>query len=243
MQEAIDALSATKDALKSLEEERIEDALDALATTIGRLELIVAREPSLMLAPTDVAVVERDVLGSREAIRDAIRRAEDALDEGRIQDARRILRGLGSEIVLSVTNLPLATYPDAIKRIAPLIDEGEIAEAKAGLQAALNTLVVTEHVLPLPVLRAEALLDRAEELAEQEDRSDEDNDTLTNSLSAVRNQLEMAELLGYGDSGDFEELYAQIDRIKERTEGGRSGEGLFDNIKNSMSKLWGSIAG
>ena len=242
LQEAIDALSGTKDALKALEEERIDDALDALAMTTGRLELIVAREPALMLAPTDVTVVERDILGSQEAIRRAIQRAEDALDNGRVQEARRILDGLGSEIVLSVTSLPLATYPDAIKAIAPLIDEGKIAEAKAGLQAALNTLIVTDHVLPLPVLRAEALLDRAEELTEQEARSDEDNETLKNSLSAARNQLEMAELLGYGEMADYEEIYAQIDRIEEQIEDGRSGSGFFENIRQSMSSFWKSTA-
>lgn len=242
LQEAIDALSGTKDALKALEEERIDDALDALATTTGRLELIIARDPELMLAPTDVAVVERDILGSQDAIRRAIQRAEEAIEDGQVQEARRILDGLGSEIVLSVTSLPLATYPDAIKAIAPLIDDGKIEEAKQGLQAALNTLVVTDHVLPLPVLRAGALLDRAEELAEQEDRSDEENEELANSLSAARNQLEMAELLGYGETTDYEELYAQIDRIEERTEGGRSGTGFFTNIRRSMSDLWDSIA-
>lgn len=242
LQEAIDALTGTKDALKALEEERIDDALDALAMTTGRLELIVAREPELMLAPTDVAVIERDILGSKEAVRRAIQRAEDALDEGQVQEARRILDGLGSEIVLSVTSLPLATYPDAIRAIAPLIDKGMIEEAKTGLQAALNTLVVTDHVLPLPVLRTDALLARAEELAAQEDRSDEDNEKLANSLSAARNQLEMAELLGYGETDDYEGLYAQIDRIEQQTEGGRSGTGFFKNIKHSMSNLWSSIA-
>ncbi len=243
LQEAIDALAGTRDALKALEENRTDDALDALAMTTGRLELIMARDPELRFAPTDVAVIERDVLGSRDAIRRAIQRAEDALDDGHVQDARRILRGLGSEIVLSVTSLPLATYPDAIKAIAPLIDDGQIDEAKAGLQSALNTLVVTDHVLPLPVLRADALLKRAEELAEKEDRSDEDNESLSNSLAAARNQLEMAELLGYGETAaDYEALYAQIDRIEERTAGGRSGSGFFTNIKRTMSNLWDSIA-
>lgn len=73
-----------------------------------------------------------------------------------VQRARSLLEGLGSEIVFTVTNLPLATYPDAIKAIVPMIDEGRIKEAKVALGLALNTLVLTNHVVPLPILRLDA---------------------------------------------------------------------------------------
>ncbi len=241
IQEAVEAIAHTKNALTALEEERIDDALEALALTTGKLELIVAREPELALAPTDVAIITRDLYATPAAIQMAIDRAEDALANGKVQEARHILDGLGSELVFSVTNLPLATYPDAIKAITPLIDDGKIEEAKQSLHAVLNTLVVTDHIVPLPVLRSEALLERAEELAEKSDRTDTENGELSNKLAAVRNQLEMAELLGYGDDEDFERLYAQLDDIEEKTDDGKSGEGFFDRLKSSMSELWGSI--
>ena len=241
MQEAVDALAQSKDALKALEEERIDDALEALAVTTGKLELIVAREPSLALAPTDVSIVTHDVYATKEAIKAAIDRAEEAIDDGKVQEARHILGGMGSEIVITVSNLPLATYPDAIKEITPLIDAGKIEEAKSGLQAALNTLVLTDHIVPLPLLRSEALLERAEELAETSERADAENEALANHLAAVRNQLEMAQLLGYGDKDDYKTLYSQLKDIEKKTEDGQSGEGFFDKIKISMSKLWGSI--
>lgn len=241
IQEAVETIAHTKNALTALEEERIDDALEALALTTGKLELIVAREPELALAPTDVAIITRDLYATPAAIQMAIDRAEDALANGKVQEARHILDGLGSELVFSVTNLPLATYPDAIKAITPLIDDGKIEEAKQSLHAVLNTLVVTDHIVPLPVLRSEALLERAEELAEKSDRTNAENGELSNKLAAVRNQLEMAELLGYGDDEDFERLYAQLDDIEEKTEDGKSGEGFFDRLKSSMSELWGSI--
>lgn len=50
LQEAIDALARTKDALSALEEERRDDALEALAIVTGKLKLIVARDPTLALA-------------------------------------------------------------------------------------------------------------------------------------------------------------------------------------------------
>lgn len=242
LQEAVEALAQTKDALAALEEERIDDALEALALTTGKLELIVAREPSLALAPTDMTITTHDLYGSTKAIRAAINRAEDAISKGNVQEARQILDGLGSEVVITVVNLPLATYPDAIKAITPLIDDGKIEEAKRGIQTALNTLVLTDHVVPLPILRSEALLERAEELAENDARSEEENEELNNNLVAARNQLEMAQLLGYGEKKDYKPLYTQLDEIGRKIEDGQSGEGIFDKMKASMSNLWESIS-
>ena len=241
MQEAVDALAKTKDALTALEEGRTSDALEALALTTGKLELIVAREPELALAPTDVAIIRHDLYATTVAIEAAIDRARSALKEGEIQEARRLLSGLGSEMVISVTNLPLATYPDAIKAITPLIDDGKIEEAKRSLQAALNTVVVTDQIVPLPLLRSEALLKRAEEQAEKADRSEAENEELNDTLAAISNQLAMAKLLGYGDQGDYKSLHAQLNEIQKKTKDGKSGKGLFDKMKAGMSELWKSI--
>lgn len=237
LQEAVDALAQTNEALTALEDGRTEDALEALALTTGKLELIVARKPDLALAPTGVTVTRHDIYGSPEAIENAIERASDALDEGRVQTARRILDGLASEYVMTVTNLPLSSYPDAIKAITPLIDAGKIEEAKSGLRAALGTVVLVDHVIPLPVLRTGALLERAEELAENPERTEEENTELENHLAAVRTQLEMAELLGYGEDSDFEPLHAQLDEIVARTKDGKSGEGFFDRFRAYFSSL------
>jgi hypothetical protein len=217
--------------------------LEALAVTTGKLELIVAREPELALAATDVTVARHDLYGTTEAIEEAIDRAEKALNNGEVQAARRLLNGLGSELVISITNLPLATYPAAIKAITPLIDDGKIAEAKRSLHAALNTLVVTNHVVPLPVLRSEAFLERAEELAEKKDRTEAEQEELDDKLAAVRDQLEMAELLGYGDRDVYAPLYTHLDNIARKTEDGKSGKGFFDKMKDSMVNLWSSIVG
>jgi len=73
------------------------------------------------------------------------------LKKGRVQDARALVSGLASEIIIEVVNIPLATYPDAIKAVVPLIEAGKVKEAKAALVAALNTLVITRHIIPLPM--------------------------------------------------------------------------------------------
>jgi soluble cytochrome b562 len=146
---------------------------------------------------------------------------------------------MASEMVIESINIPLATYPDAIKDIVPLIDKGKIKEAKAALQTALNTLVVVEEaVIPLPVMRAKAMLKEAEALAENKDRKGEDNKKLTDYLDDAQTQLKIAEILGYGDNKGFEPMYEQLDSIKEKTKDGKSGTGFFDKISEQVSKIF-----
>jgi flagellar motility protein MotE (MotC chaperone) len=75
--EALTAIEETKQALKFLEEKKSGDALKALATVTGKLELIVAREPKLALAPVDVTVSTQDLLSSLDTTKAAIKASRD----------------------------------------------------------------------------------------------------------------------------------------------------------------------
>ena len=233
------AIDETKKALQALANKNTGEALAALERATGKLELILARDPALSLAPVDVDIVTYDLLANPDTVKAIIHEAKNYLEDGEIQKARPLVANLASEIVISSTNIPLATYPAAIKAITPLIDEGRLDEARVGLQAALNTLVVTtDEVIPLPVLRAQQLLKNAEALAENEDRSLKDSETLANMLMAARTQLHMAELLGYGSKKSFKPMYEQLDMIEDKTAGGKGGKGWFDKIKQQVSELF-----
>ena len=138
---------------------------------------------------------------------------------------------LASEHVISVTNIPLATYPLALKQAAALIHAGRTGEAVATLETALGTLVIERTIIPLPLLRAEALLDEARPLAEKPQRSAAENDRLRRLLAAARRQIELARALGYATSKDTDALFDELTTIERRTEGQGSGAGLFDRIK------------
>ena len=235
--EAEAAISQTQQALKALDDKKSDDAIKALADATGKLELIVSRDPALALAPVSTTVVSYDLFASQDAIRAAIGEAKRELADGQIQKVRALVEALGSEIQIRTTNIPLATYPAAIKAITPLIDDGRIDEAKARLQEALGTLVITTEVIPLPTLRAESLLNDAQVLAAKKDRTKEENDTLANKLEAVREQLQMAELLGYGKKRDYQPMYEQLDGIEKASAGGKSGTDWFDKIKKQLSDL------
>jgi hypothetical protein len=93
---------------------------------------------------------------------------------------------------------------------------------------------VTEHVIPIPILRAEMILKDAEPLAEKQDRTADERKDLTDLLENARYQIELAKALGYGEETDYERFFEQIDEIEEKTEGDKSGKGLFDKMKASF---------
>jgi hypothetical protein len=234
LKDAVAALDESHKALSALETGDTEAALESLAVAAGKLDLVVARNPSLALAPVDVRMVTHDLYASVEDVERIRDRAAKHLKDGRLQDARALIEGLRSDLVVEVYNMPLATYPIAIKAITPLIDADKIDQAKRGLQNALNTVVVTQHVQPLPIIRAEHMLTRAEELAETVDREGEQNDELKRLLDDARAQLEFAQALGYGQESDFKGFYEQLQKIAQKTEGGHSGTGFFDKIRNAL---------
>jgi len=121
IKEAVTALTEINKALVALDEGKKQEALDALAAATGKLELVISRDPSLALAPVAVSVVTTDLIASVDTVKDAADRARDFLSDGEVQKARAVLAHLASEMVVSVTNIPMGTFPDAIKAVSPLI--------------------------------------------------------------------------------------------------------------------------
>jgi hypothetical protein len=234
--EAVSALQETGTALELLAQGKSDDAIGALSRATGKLDIVLAADPRLALAPVDVRVATHDVIATPDAVKALRDRATVALAEGRLQDARRLITDLASEHVISVTSIPLATYPDAIKQAAALIHAGKPADAAATLEAALATLVIEDTIIPLPLARAEASLDLARPLAEKPQRTPAENDRLQGLLAAARMQIELAQALGYATKADLAALSDELKTIESKTRGKGAGKGLFDRIKALFQK-------
>ncbi len=238
-EEALAAIRETENALRALEKKDNKKALAALEKATGKLEIILARDPKLALAPVAVNSSVNDLIADIATVNKLKKKAITALKEGRLQEARRLIGGLASETVISVTSLPLATYPDAIKQAAKLIDEGKVKEGRVVLETALSTLVVTDTVIPLPLTTARVLLSDAQKLAEKKNRSAEENKKLEEALTLARKELEFAEALGYGSKKTFKGFYEEIKNISKKTSNGKSGHGFFVKIKQYLKDAVG----
>lgn len=234
--EAVSALDETQAAINAIHAGNNQEAIDALARATGKLEIILAREPRLALAPVANSVIEHDVLATPGDVKALTDRIEDLTDNGRLQEARRLMEGLASEMVIRTSNLPLSTYPDAIKRAAALLDQQKPQEAKLVLLNALSTIVVTETIIPLPIVRAEASIEAARVVAAKNNRTQEDNQAIAAELQKAREQIEMAQALGYATKKDLDDLQDAIKELERETGGGNAATRLFERIKGLFGK-------
>ena len=235
--EAADALAKTRDAVDALAAGDALAALDLLADATGELEVLIARRPMLALAPAETRVIERDLLADLATIERLCDEIEDLVDDGRIQEARVLMRDLASELVLETVNLPLATYPDVLVAAAAHVEAGEVDAALAILASALSTTVVTETIIPLPPLRAEAVLAEAEVLLARPDRTGADNDAIEALLDVARHQVEMGRALGYGARADYRAVLDEIDRIEDEAEE-TVVERAFAQVRATLSRVF-----
>jgi len=237
VQEAIESVKYAHDAMLALDKNDVKTAKENLEKALGKLEAILASENAPKLLPIDQTITIIEFLGTATDAKIAVKLATTLLDDGKVQEAREILTPLASEIDTTIINLPLATYPDAIKLALKYLNDGDIEKAKAVLVTALSTFVEVTIVTPIPLVKAAHLIAAAAEIASKDPKK------AKVYLEAAKEQLKLAEALGYVSRSDitYKALYEAIDDIEDNIEAKeikQKFEALKAKLKEFTSKIF-----
>ncbi len=242
--EAAEIAAETQKAIVALDNKDPKGAVTILQGVSTKLDNLLAKNPGLEFVPAFIETDVYDFDGTNKDAAVAIGQTESLLRQGKLQAARQLLSELASEIRVTTTSIPLGSYPAAIKQIIPLIESGKIDQATVDLNGVLDTLVVTTEIMPLPVLRAEALLSVAAELEHKDDLSQAKNrDDIQKLTDAAKDKLELARLLGYGNKDSYKTLYKEIDAIHKTLFSEKSAAAWqkvrdeFATLKNDLKQL------
>lgn len=239
--EATDAAQATQTALKALNNNQPKQALAALEIASANLHLLLARDPSLGMLPINYRVQVIEGISDLKTIKSLEDELEDLIDDKHYQAARPIVDSLVDEIRVTVVYLPLATYPAAIDSVVPLIDAGKLEEAKQALYDTLNTLISTEEITPLSIIRAEEKLDEAFQIEHTGDLSKQDTkDKIAKLVNDANQNIKVAQALGYGTKEDYEIFYDSMDALKKSI-GTEGFKGAWSKAKETMSSFKNKI--
>lgn len=234
-QEAVESISLIKNVIELVEKKEKDKALEEIAKAIGKIEVLVAKDPSLQLVPVDVKENVVEFPGKVEDIETIKSEVVLLIKSNEVQKARDIMLNLASELDIYITALPIGTYPVALKAIVPLIEQEKFEEAKKLLVEVINTLVIEKIVIPLPLLRAEQAIIKANELANKEEVK---KDELKELLAYAKSQLELAEALGYGKiEVDYKDLYEEIEKLEKILESDESTKDIFSTLKEKLSSI------
>lgn len=229
-QDAIAAVGLTGAAIKSIAENKKDDALASIERATGKINILLARNPASALIPVNVEVVVIDAApGDPKVIDQIVQRATDATKQRELPAARILLASLVSELRIRTTSLPLATYPAALQQAAQLLDQGKNQDAGNVLLTAVNTLVVVDHVIPLPLLLAQAAIDAANSQRQNKDAA------LT-LLKTARNEANQSRLLGYLSSdSEYKGLDDEISSLESAIQGKGDTTSMFSHLRDRIA--------
>jgi len=231
------AMSEIEKALRSLDANDPQTAIDSIQTAIGKLQSVQAIRPDLALVPLGATVRTVDFITTKKEIEDQIDEVQRLLRHNQIQAAREAIGMLASETVITETELPLADFPEKLIEATKMIREEKNYQAKALITRTLSTVIVVDHVIPLPIVRAEAMLRDASHLAQKGDRTHDESARLDKLLDNAHEQIEIAEQLGYGSKKDFTSVYDQLDLIKEQAKNSEPTAGFFEKIGGDLKRM------
>jgi hypothetical protein len=228
--EAIDAISLTQKAINAISNNKNDEALSTIEQATGKINVLLARNPSTALIPVNLQV---DVIDTAphdvQAIREVAQDASKAVDEKNFPAARLLLYSLMSEIRVRTYNLPLATYPAALQEAARLLDQKKANDASNTLLTALNTLVVVERATPLPLLLAREAINTAQA------QSQKDKQTAQALLETAKKEVERSKELGYaGKAQEYAALNSEISNLEKQLKGNEDVGAVFAKLKDKL---------
>ena len=224
IKEAVRAIKYTQDALFYLGNKKIDKAKESLKKAIGELAVVLNSPNPPYLLPVDIQIEAYEFNGDLKKIEILKKEAKTLLLSNKIPEARNILNILRSEIVIKTINLPLATYPAALNLAIKYINENKIKEATEVLSMALSTLVEIDNIIPIPLIKAQALIEEASKT--------KDKKQAIKYLKEAKNQLIIAEALGYTSksSTTYKMLKEKIEKIEKEINKGRDTTSLFEEL-------------
>ncbi len=238
IKEALETLNQTNEAITDLQSGDVKKAETVLKTAIKNTGILLKKYPTADLVPVDIKMDVQDLITTLPQINRTVKLAKQQMSKGSYQEASQLLNTVKSELDFNTINLPLGTYPDGLNLSLDFINKNKPKQAKQVLFDLLNSLVVNQTVLPLPVLRAQVMLAESQNLHNKK----EDKSKVINLLENADYQLKLAQAIGYGNfDQEYTEISKDINNVKTSVKNGKVAPGIFsrlikrtENFKNRL---------
>ena len=127
-----------------------------------------------------------------------------------------------------------SNYPQGLARADSLLNADKTTDAENILYGLLNSLQITQVVLPLPILRAEALISQAKTVTAQ----GHSEIKVDNLLENANYQLMLARAMGYGSfDSEYGILSGDIKNLEQQVQSGTAGPEEFSALSSKVEQF------
>ncbi len=225
--EALEAVTQTNNAINLIHTGHVKKAETAIKTALDNTKILLEKNPGTDLFPVDESVNVHDLITTIPQVNQTVKAAKEEMTRGDYQEAAGLLNNLKSEMDIVTVNLPLSTYPGGLKQALSLFSKNKPQQAGQVLLGMMNSLVVNQVVIPLPILRAQVMMAESRNLFSRK----EDKSKVMNLLENADYQLKLAQALGYGN---FDKEYADISKdianVKNSVKNGNASQDIFEKL-------------
>ncbi len=227
VKEALEAVTQTNNAINLIHTGHVKKAETAIKMALDNTKILLEKNPGIDLFPVDESVNIHDLITTIPQVNQTVKAAKEEMTRGDYQEAAGLLNNLKSEMDIVTVNLPLSTYPGGLKQALSLFSKNKPQQAGQVLLGMMNSLVVNQVVLPLPILRAQVMMAESRNLFSRK----EDKSKVMNLLENANYQLKLAQALGYGN---FDKEYADISKdianVKNSVKNGNASQDIFEKL-------------
>ncbi len=231
LREAAEVYVALGEVVKLISNGKFEDALRGLESIQNKLEKLY-REEGVKYVPVRSLVYE--FIGV-DTLDDAVKLVEDArkaLEENDLIRARDILNVLRNEIIIDTYVLPIGIFKEAVELASEFARLNDWVKALNSINMALESIKVTQTIIPRPLLEAYYLVDEASRIYE------ENPDDAIEILAYARSRIELAKTLGYvRDEKAIEPILERIEKLEKDVKGKKAKKKTFEDIQKDIEEV------
>ena len=232
IQDAAKAFQETNQALLLLQKGKTSEALTVLKRVDALLQKLI-NQYGLVKLPVDVQFVEFNGITDLKLAQKYNKQVKELIAQNDFVDGRFILALLRDEIDVITTYMPLDVYKQAIDLAVKMLEEGKTNAALLAIQSALGTLDVETVIVPKPILEAQLLIQKAQEIYKV-------SPAMANQLvNRAEYDLKLAVALGYLRSEeDIKPLVEKLEELKKAiTEHAANVGEKFQKAKEGMKEI------
>ena len=231
LREAAEVYVALGEVVRLITNGRFEDALRGLESIQNKLEKLY-KEEGVKYVPVRSLVYEFVGVDTLDDAVKLVEEARKAIEENDLIRARDILNILRNEIIIDTYVLPIGIFKEAVDLAVEFARLNDWVKALNAINMALESIKITQTIIPRPLLEAYYLVEEASRIYEERPED------AIEILAYARSRIELAKTLGYiRDEKAIKPILERIEKLEKDIKAKKAKKKTFTDIQKDIEEV------